>query len=107
LDEEKFGINAHDAHYAICNMEDDTAFVPSGTIPNEVYWLLGGEVSEVNITLVKKGEAYRRVTIGINIEFECKNSSCKLKGKKAIKNLGVGLFDIHAEISKFGCSLCG
>lgn len=96
----------HDAHYAICNMEDDTAYAPSGIIPNEVYWMLGSEASGADVTLAKKGEAYRRVTIGINIEFECKNSSCKLKGKKAVKNLGVGLFDMHAETSKFACSQC-
>lgn len=36
----------------------------------------------------KKG----KVVVGINSKYKCKNSICKLNGKKSIKPIGTGIF---------------
>jgi len=58
----------------------------------EFYWLPNSEGDE--IPLAKKGEVFRKVTVGINIEYECKATQCKQANKKFIKNVGVGMFDL-------------
>ncbi|KAL4483531.1 hypothetical protein ABPG72_016812 [Tetrahymena utriculariae] len=115
LDEEKFGLNSHDQLFAIRNMDDDKTPIMNGSqvngvaSGNEIYWpsdntQQGSSTQEVQ--LKKKDEQpYRKVLIGINIEYECKNSQCKLNGKRAVKNVGIGIYDL-TENSKLSCLQC-
>ena len=92
LDEDKFGLNTHDLLFVIRNMDDDKvpnmngSSVNGGQIVNEVYWTSTGDNAAITeVQLQKKGEPHRKVMVGINIEYECKNSQCKLNGKKSVK----------------------
>lgn len=87
-------------------MDDETAAKMNETMGSEGYWSSTGDNATIKeVFLQKKGESYRRVTVGINIEYECKNSQCKLAGKKAVKNVGIGMCDL-VDCEKLQCGQC-